>query len=1032
MKHEKRLERIKKRHARGMLAQNRFHLLTHYPDSKVELMLRHQTALGLPTDFAKAAEPCDGCMQGGMRKPSVKNKTTAETHEPIEPGSKIFSVVGVDLVDLGVKADPKRRQMGVFACIGAGGCDYSWLYFAPKKSGFVERMLKPFKKMVGTHNRTVGAVQSDAEAVYFVTAADKELRGIPRRSSAPYTKEQNGRIENIIGHLKNKARIFRKEAETLTGRPFPAKAIADSFIVANKMRNRAPTSSNLQSSPHARLHGGALPDFRGENTFMEQAWAHEPKELRGPDNDRKGARCHYLGPSENMKDTDRVIMVKSDGRFGRIVDRYKIKTVSGGYQPARGVLAEGTTIEPAALAPPPAAAAEVPAAVAPDPLPSTATPEVSPVVASPPLVDPSTAPRRTSSRIRKTRGAEATKLAAEKGGAAPHKQDTKKAPSTAPSKPRERRGASKGTRKLRSEAFAKKPRGQLKLDKHRAHLVTHLAGIERRRTASIDGKPVPWSVALLRAEACVATVEKERREAADYLPPTPGSLAEALAGEHAAEWQAAYETEIAAIKGHGTYEPAPDWKGRTVKSKMVFRVTREKEKDGYILKFKARLVAQGFSERYGIDYFTTFAPTIATRSLHVLLHIAAKEDLEIRHIDVAGAYLESHLDTVIYMRLPKGMENEDGTNVVRLIKALYGLKQSGELWYKHLTEIVVGLGFHRCHSDPCVFIKGVGDSRVYLGLYVDDILLLGKLEDCKAFELELGSKVTKIKTGDALRYTGIEINRNRETRTVTLTQGPYITSMVEGEGLLGAKTKDSPASSLPNYATLERGNGEELWSIAGKVRYAVDHSRPEALYIASQLSSIAAHPGPEHPKMVKRLMRYFAGSSGEGLTLGGPEDIKLECWVDASLVEDGDSRSQLGHCWRLNSKSGFCSSKSKRDTHVSLSSAESELRALKNALMDIIWAREFLLELGYKQNKPTKIYEDNQAVIDLMGTLKINQRTKHLTKVLNFTRDHIRRKDICMVKVASADNVADMLTKALPSASFITHKRTLLGQALLE
>jgi hypothetical protein len=62
MKHEKRLERIKKRHARGSVCPNRFHLLTHHPDSKVELMLRHQTALGLPTDFAKAAEPAmDAC-----------------------------------------------------------------------------------------------------------------------------------------------------------------------------------------------------------------------------------------------------------------------------------------------------------------------------------------------------------------------------------------------------------------------------------------------------------------------------------------------------------------------------------------------------------------------------------------------------------------------------------------------------------------------------------------------------------------------------------------------------------------------------------------------------------------------------------------------------------------------------------------------------------------------------------------------------------------------------------------------------------
>jgi hypothetical protein len=64
-------------------------------------------------------------------------------------------------------------------------------------------------------------------------------------------------------------------------------------------------------------------------------------------------------------------------------------------------------------------------------------------------------------------------------------------------------------------------------------------------------------------------------------------------------------------------------------------------------------------------------------------------------------------------------------------------------------------------------------------------------------------------------------------------------------------------------------------------------------------------------------MRYFRRFLRGRSYLGGPEDIKLECWVDASLVEDGDS-VPTRDCWRLNSKSGFCSSKSKRDTHVSI------------------------------------------------------------------------------------------------------------------
>jgi hypothetical protein len=98
--------------------------------------------------------------------------------------------------------------------------------------------------------------------------------------------------------------------------------------------------------------------------------------------------------------------------------------------------------------------------------------------------------------------------------------------------------------------------------------------------------------------------------------------------------------------------------------------------------------------------------------------------------------------------------------------------------------------------------------------------------------------------------------------------------------------------------------------------------------------------------------------------------------VDASLVEDGDSRSQLGPLLRLNSKSGFCSSKS-REIPMSLSSAESELRVLEER-PNGHHLGEFLLELGYKQNKPTKIYEDNQAVIDPWAPLKNKPENKAL------------------------------------------------------
>ena len=209
-----------------------------------------------------------------------------------------------------------------------------------------------------------------------------------------------------------------------------------------------------------------------------------------------------------------------------------------------------------------------------------------------------------------------------------------------------------------------------------------LAGIARAHSAYTTGRPVSWREARLQARVCVARARQEVREELANMPPTPRNWAEAMAGEHAAEWTAALATEKEAMREHGTYKRAPNWRGRTVKSKLVYRVTREP--DG-TYKFKVRLVAQGFTEKLGVDYFSTFAPTIATRSLHLLLHIAATEDRELRHIDVAGAYLESYVDTELYMMLPRDYTGGEPA-VVQLIKSIYGLKQSGELWNKLLDR----------------------------------------------------------------------------------------------------------------------------------------------------------------------------------------------------------------------------------------------------------------------------------------------------------------------------------------------------------
>ena len=513
----------------------------------------------------------------------------------------------------------------------------------------------------------------------------------------------------------------------------------------------------------------------------------------------------------------------------------------------------------------------------------------------------------------------------------------------------------------------------------------------------------------------------------DTLPPTPANWDEALSGPWAKEWAAAREKEKTGIHGQGTWVPDPSHKGRTVKSRWAFRVSREQ--DGS-LKFRARLVAKGFSERRGIDYYETFAPTVSLKALLALLHIAASKDWYIRSIDVGNAYLEADLDTVIHMELPP--EPGQPRQVVRLLKSLYGLKQAGELWNRKLDGILKSMGFERCFSDACVYHRVRGTTRTYIALYVDDLLTFSNVEqELLDFEKELATKVKKLTIkGNAEGFVGMEFKRDRAKKTITLTQTQYIRDTVHSEGLDFASEKSTPAASTTDLNKAERGTKEPMRTLVGKLRYAVDHCHPEGLFIASQLSSACANPGHEHWKAATHCLRYLKGAASVGLTLGGPPAIEPEVFVDASYIEDGEARSQLGYCVRLNREAGMIYSKSSRDTATSLSASEAELRALKEATQEAMWLRYFLKEIGYPPAEATPIHEDNAAVVNLIATLKSCPRTRHLNKIRQFIIQQVQKRRIKVRKVAGERNIADILTKPLERTRFLMLRAMMLGEAL--
>ena len=243
--------------------------------------------------------------------------------------------------------------------------------------------------------------------------------------------------------------------------------------------------------------------------------------------------------------------------------------------------------------------------------------------------------------------------------------------------------------------------------------------------------------------------------------------------------------------------------------------------------------------------------------------------------------------------------------------------------------------------------------------------------------------------------------------------------MVESEGLTGVSFKKTPASPTVDLLKTDPGTLEPMWSVVGKLRYPCDRVHPEMLFAMSRLGSTQLKPSEVHLKAARRAVRYLAGKANEGITLGGFEPIILETWVDASHIEEGAARSQLGIRLRLHSDAAFFLSKSVYDSWVSYSSAESELRGFAYGTFESVWARFMLEEIEFPQEKPTPLITDNEAVTILVTSLASpSARTKHVNKLKKIISQAIEQGDVLPQWKAGVDNTADLFTKNLDLAKF--------------
>lgn len=188
-------------------------------------------------------------------------------------------------------------------------------------------------------------------------------------------------------------------------------------------------------------------------------------------------------------------------------------------------------------------------------------------------------------------------------------------------------------------------------------------------------------------------------------------------------WRDAMDQEFNALLHNNTWKlvlATPQM--NIISCKWVYHTKRKG--DGSIDRYKARLVAKGFNQVAGEDFFDTFSPVVKLTTARLLFSLTVTHSWTLRQLDVHNAFLNGYLHETVYIKQPPGYEDPlHPVHVCHLQRSLYGLKQAPSAWFKQLHDFLATTGFSPSKTNVSLFYYTVGDSRVFLLVYVDDIII---------------------------------------------------------------------------------------------------------------------------------------------------------------------------------------------------------------------------------------------------------------------------------------------------------------------
>ncbi|GJT53272.1 putative ribonuclease H-like domain-containing protein [Tanacetum coccineum] len=245
---------------------------------------------------------------------------------------------------------------------------------------------------------------------------------------------------------------------------------------------------------------------------------------------------------------------------------------------------------------------------------------------------------------------------------------------------------------------------------------------------------------------------------------------------------------------------------RAIGTKWVYR--NKKDESGIVVRNKARLVAQGYTQEEGIDYDEVFALIARIEAIRLFLAYTSFMGFIVYQMDVKSAFLCGTIEEEVYVCQLPGFEDPQFPNkVYKVEKALYGLHQALRAWYETLSTYLLENGFRIGTIDKTLFIKKDRGDILLVQVYVDDIIIgPTKKSLCVEFERMMHKRFQMSSMGELTFFLGLQVQQKEDG--IFSSQDKYVADILKKFDFVTVKTTSTPME--PNKALVKDEEAEDV------------------------------------------------------------------------------------------------------------------------------------------------------------------------------------------------------------------------------